>query len=65
MAIVSRYLASHPQVRVQLSATNRHIDVIKEGMDVAIQVRFRRQSPLRKNVMDVAGDSADRPGCLW
>jgi len=39
--IISRYLAAHPQVRVQLSATNRRVDVIEEGVDVALRVRFR------------------------
>jgi DNA-binding transcriptional LysR family regulator len=38
--IVSRYMAAHPQVRVQLSATNRRVDVIEEGVDVALRVRF-------------------------
>jgi DNA-binding transcriptional LysR family regulator len=38
--IISRYLAAYPQVRVQLSATNRRIDVIEEGVDVALRVRF-------------------------
>jgi len=38
--IISRYMASHPQVRVQLSATNRRVDVIDEGVDVALRVRF-------------------------
>jgi len=38
--IISRYLAAHPQVRVQLSATNRRVDVIEEGVDVALRVRF-------------------------
>jgi DNA-binding transcriptional LysR family regulator len=38
--IISRYLATHPQVRVQLSATNRRVDVIEEGVDVALRVRF-------------------------
>jgi DNA-binding transcriptional LysR family regulator len=38
--IVSRYLAAYPQVRVQLSVTNRRVDVIEEGVDVALRVRF-------------------------
>lgn len=38
--MVSRYLASNPMVRVQLSATNRRVDVIEEGIDVALRVRF-------------------------
>jgi len=38
--LISRYLAAHPQVRVRLSATNRRVDVIEEGVDVALRVRF-------------------------
>jgi DNA-binding transcriptional LysR family regulator len=38
--MISRYLAAYPQVRVQLSATNRRVDVIEEGVDVALRVRF-------------------------
>jgi DNA-binding transcriptional LysR family regulator len=38
--VISRYMAAHPQVRVQLSATNRRVDVIEEGVDVALRVRF-------------------------
>jgi DNA-binding transcriptional LysR family regulator len=38
--IISRYLAAHPQVRVQFSATNRRVDVIEEGVDVALRVGF-------------------------
>jgi len=38
-AIVSRYLAAHPQVRLQVEATNRRIDVIDEGFDIALRVR--------------------------
>jgi DNA-binding transcriptional LysR family regulator len=38
--IVSRYLVATPLVRVQLSATNRRVDVIEEGIDVALRVRF-------------------------
>lgn len=38
--MVSRYLTANPMVRVQLSATNRRVDVIEEGIDVALRVRF-------------------------
>jgi DNA-binding transcriptional LysR family regulator len=38
--MVSRHLAAYPQVRVHLSATNRRVDVIEEGVDVALRVRF-------------------------
>lgn len=37
--ILSRYLEAHPQVRIELDATNRRVDVIDEGIDIAIRVR--------------------------
>lgn len=33
------FLAAHPKVRVHLHASNRRIDVINEGFDVALRVR--------------------------
>lgn len=36
---ISRFLADHPQVRIQIEATNRAIDVIEEGFDLALRVR--------------------------
>lgn len=38
--IVSRFLVEFPLVRIRLSATNRRVDVIEEGVDVALRVRF-------------------------
>jgi DNA-binding transcriptional LysR family regulator len=35
------FLAAHPQLRVQCIATNRRVDLIHEGVDVAIRVRER------------------------
>jgi DNA-binding transcriptional LysR family regulator len=35
------FLAAHPQLRVQCIATNRRVDLIHEGIDVAIRVRER------------------------
>jgi DNA-binding transcriptional LysR family regulator len=37
--ILARYLTAHPQVRLALEATNRRVDVVDEGIDVAIRVR--------------------------
>lgn len=37
--IVGRFLTAHPRVRVHLEATNRRVDVIEEGFDLAIRVR--------------------------
>jgi DNA-binding transcriptional LysR family regulator len=39
-AILARYLAAHPQVDIVLEATNRRVDVVDEGIDIAIRVRL-------------------------
>lgn len=38
--MIARFMAKYPQVHVHLESTNRRVDVIKEGFDVAIRVRF-------------------------
>lgn len=38
-AILGDYLAMYPKVKLQLEATNRRVDVIAEGIDVAIRAR--------------------------
>lgn len=37
--VVSRFLVDHPRVRVHVEATNRRVDVIAEGFDIALRVR--------------------------
>ena len=37
--ILAGYLSAHPQVRIALEATNRRVDVVDEGIDIAIRVR--------------------------
>lgn len=37
--ILSRFLAKYPGVRIALDATNRRVDVVDEGFDIAIRVR--------------------------
>ncbi len=37
--ILAGFLAKHPRVRVALDATNRRVDVIDEGLDIAMRVR--------------------------
>jgi DNA-binding transcriptional LysR family regulator len=37
--VLARFLAKHPQVRIALDATNRRVDVVDEGLDIAIRVR--------------------------
>lgn len=37
--MLSDFLVRYPKVRIDLETTNRHIDVLSEGLDVAIRVR--------------------------
>jgi DNA-binding transcriptional LysR family regulator len=37
--VLARFLAKHPRVRVALDATNRRVDVVDEGLDIAVRVR--------------------------
>src|SRR3984893_5752461 len=37
--ILARFLDEHPQVRIALDATNRRVDVVDEGLDIAIGLR--------------------------
>ena len=38
--IVADYLMEFPRVTIDLEATNRRVDVIEEGVDIALRVRF-------------------------
>ncbi|MGN6825844.1 LysR substrate-binding domain-containing protein [Paucibacter sp. M5-1] len=57
--MLARYLKRCPGVQLQLESTNRRVDVIAEGMDLAIRVRF---PPLEDSdlVMKVLGESTQR-----
>jgi DNA-binding transcriptional LysR family regulator len=37
--VLARFLAEHPRVRIALDATNRRVDVVDEGLDIAMRVR--------------------------
>jgi DNA-binding transcriptional LysR family regulator len=37
--LLPRFLAAHPQVRIDMLVTNRVIDLVQEGVDVALRVR--------------------------
>jgi DNA-binding transcriptional LysR family regulator len=39
-ALFARFLATYPAVQIHLESTNRRVDVIGEGFDMAIRVRF-------------------------
>src|SRR6201982_756456 len=38
--LLAQYLATYPEVQLALEATNRRVDVIDEGIDIAIRVRL-------------------------
>lgn len=38
-ALVPRFLAAHPQVRIDMQVSNRVVDLVQEGVDVALRVR--------------------------
>ena len=39
-AMLARFILRYPSVTLQLDSTNRRVDVLKEGLDLAIRVRF-------------------------
>lgn len=57
--MVSRFMLECPRVQVQLEAGNRPVDMIAEGFDLALRVRF---PPLESSelVLRVLGDSPQR-----
>lgn len=57
--MIARYMAAHPRVTLELESTSRRVDVIGEGIDVALRVRF---PPLEQSdlVMRTLGKSAQR-----
>jgi DNA-binding transcriptional LysR family regulator len=38
--LLARFMQAHPGIQVQLESTNRRVDVIAEGFDLAVRVRF-------------------------
>jgi DNA-binding transcriptional LysR family regulator len=57
--MLASFMVRHPRVALQVESTNRRVDVIREGFDMAIRVRF---PPLEDTdlVMKVLGHSAQR-----
>lgn len=57
--MIARFMAECPDVEVHLESTPRRVDVIAEGIDIALRVRF---PPLEDNdlVMRVLAESAQR-----
>lgn len=54
--MLARFMVEHPLVELHVESTNRHVDLIQEGIDIALRVRF---PPLESSdlVMKVLGES--------
>lgn len=44
-ALFARFLAAYPAIEIHLESTNRRVDVIAEGFDIAIRARFPPLAP--------------------
>jgi len=44
-ALIARFMAENPAIEAHLEGTNRRVDVIAEGFDIAIRVRFPPLEP--------------------
>ncbi|WP_136254957.1 LysR substrate-binding domain-containing protein [Onishia niordana] len=38
--LLARFMTRYPEVNVQVEATSRRVDVVREGLDMAIRIRF-------------------------
>lgn len=58
-ALIAAFMREYPRITVQLEATNRRVDVLSEGLDLALRVRF---PPLEDSdlVMRVLAESRQR-----
>jgi DNA-binding transcriptional LysR family regulator len=57
-AIVARFLAEQPLVRVYVDMTNRRVDVVEEGFDIALRVRTPPLEPSELAMRMIADSSA-------
>lgn len=57
--MLARFMVAHPLVALHVESTNRQVDLIQEGIDIALRVRF---PPLESSdlVMKVLGESRQR-----
>ena len=56
--VVSRFLAEYPQVQLELLLVNRRVDLVNEGIDVALRVRNPGDEDSSLNVRHLAPASA-------
>jgi DNA-binding transcriptional LysR family regulator len=65
--LLPRFLAAHPQVRVDMLVTNRVVDLVQEGVDVAVRVRSSLDDSgtlVIKNLGDTVGMLVASPQLL-
>jgi DNA-binding transcriptional LysR family regulator len=65
--LLPRFLAAHPQVRIDMQVTNRVVDLVQEGVDVALRVRSNLDdsgSLVAKNLGDTKGVLVASPQLL-
>lgn len=55
-AILARFIMRYPSVRLQLESTNRRVDILQDGLDLAVRVRFppMEASDLVMRVLDTS-----------
>jgi len=58
--IITRFMAMHPRVEVHLEASDRQVDVVAEGVDLALRVR----PPLLQDSELIIRVLSQRPQCL-
>jgi len=72
--VIARYALDNSEVQVLIDATNRNVDVIEEGLDIALRVRLPpledidlavRQLGLSTFVLVASPDLAKRFGPVW
>ena len=57
--IMRSFLKEHPKLQIELSLTNRIVDLVGEGIDLAIRIGKLKDSTL------IARKFIDAQGCLW
>jgi DNA-binding transcriptional LysR family regulator len=58
--MITRFMVEYPKVKVLLESTNRRVDVIREGFDLAVRVRFPPLDDTDLVIRKLAGS----PQCL-
>jgi DNA-binding transcriptional LysR family regulator len=65
--VLPRFLAAHPQVRIDMQVSNRVVDLVQEGVDVALRVRSNLDdsgSLVAKNLGETRGELLASPQLL-